>query len=274
MAHAIFTSYAQNMEDIRLWRALRDFTPGRYIDIGAWHPRIHSVSRGFYELGWRGLHFEPNPRIAIKLRSDRPDEIVYESAVSDYEGLLPFYLHGDAGTATGDADLAYAAAPPGRPPTAVTVAVTTLARACAHLHDLEIHWMKIDVEGMEASVLRGWDATTLRPWIIVIEATRPLTRIQTHETFEPRLVQAEYLPAGFDGLNRYYVAREHADLVSAVEEPVSVFDLMDGCCLSRTSGFVSPHLERPHLRDKRLGLSPSRYLSKVAAWMRGCRFWA
>ena len=73
----VFTSYSQNLEDIRLWRALRHVTPGRYIDIGAWDPRIDSMSLGFYEKGWRGYHFEPNPTFAARLRAHRPDETVY-----------------------------------------------------------------------------------------------------------------------------------------------------------------------------------------------------
>ena len=115
-----FTSYAQNMEDIRLWRALRHVRSGRYIDIGAWDPRID----------------------------------------------------------------------------------------------------------------------TLRPWVIVVEATRPLSRIQTHHTFEHLLLGADYLPAGFDGLNRYYVAQEHKELVDPVSEPVSILDLIEGCSLSDSSSFL------------------------------------
>jgi FkbM family methyltransferase len=231
------------MEDIRLWRALRHFTPGRYIDVGAWDPRIDSVSRGFYERGWRGVHFEPHPRLAARLRADRPDEPVHEVALADHEGTLRFFLNGDDGTSTADATLARAAAGPGRSPTEVVVSVTTLARACADLAGRDVHWMKIDVEGLEESVLRGWDATALRPWVVVIEATKPLTRLKTHAALEPLFAAADYVPAGFDGLNCYYVAREHGDLAAAVEEPVSVFDVMEGCRLSPTSPFVASHLD-------------------------------
>jgi FkbM family methyltransferase len=269
MTDSPFLSYAQNMEDIRLWRALRRVTRGRYIDVGAWDPRIHSVSRGFYEQGWRGVHFEPHPRLAARLRADRPDEPVHEVALSDHEGTLRLFLNGDDGTATGDVELARAAAGPGRSPTELVVPVTTLARRCADLAGQEIHWMKIDVEGMEQAVLRGWDATVLRPWIVVVEATRPLTRIQTHEALTPLLAAADYLPAGFDGLNRYYVAREHGDLAALVEEPVSVFDLVDGCSLDSTSPFVAGHLERLRTIEASWVWRGSRPLRALASWLRG-----
>ena len=49
-------SYAQNFEDVMLWRALGKVENGFYIDIGAQHPVIDSVSKAFYDNGWRGIH--------------------------------------------------------------------------------------------------------------------------------------------------------------------------------------------------------------------------
>ena len=54
-------SYAQNFEDVILWRALRDVPNGFYIDIGAGHPVADSVTMHFYEHGWRGINVEPDP---------------------------------------------------------------------------------------------------------------------------------------------------------------------------------------------------------------------
>jgi FkbM family methyltransferase len=269
MSDPTFNSYAQNMEDIRLWRALRHVRQGSYIDVGAWDPLIDSVSRGFYELGWRGIHFEPHPVYAARLRADRPDETVYEMALSAQEGTLRFFLVDNEGTSTADAGLAAAVAARGRTPVETIVPVTTLARQSTQFTGTEIHWLKIDVEGMEAEVLRGWDATILRPWIVVVEATRPLTRIHTHTAFEPILVAADYLPAGTDGLNRYYVAREHEELCEAVAEPVSVFDLMDGCQLSAHSLFVAPHLERLRCLEASWSWKITRPLRALDALLRG-----
>ena len=52
-------SYAQNFEDVILWRALKHVERGFYIDVGAQDPVINSVSLAFYEKGWRGVHVEP-----------------------------------------------------------------------------------------------------------------------------------------------------------------------------------------------------------------------
>ncbi|OOB13428.1 methyltransferase, partial [Burkholderia cenocepacia] len=49
------TTYAQNFEDILLWRSLGHIPSGQYIDVGAHHPSQDSVSQLFYEHGWRGV---------------------------------------------------------------------------------------------------------------------------------------------------------------------------------------------------------------------------
>ena len=53
-----FVSYAQNFEDVMLWRALKHIKQGCYIDVGAQDPIHDSVSKVFYEHGWRGIHIE------------------------------------------------------------------------------------------------------------------------------------------------------------------------------------------------------------------------
>ena len=82
------TSYAQNFEDVMLWRALGHIHNGFYIDVGAQHPVLDSVSKAFYEYGWRGIHVEATSVYAALIRTDRPDEIVLQVALSDKPGSL------------------------------------------------------------------------------------------------------------------------------------------------------------------------------------------
>ena len=58
-----FVSYAQNFEDVMLWRALRHVESGFYIDVGAAHPDDYSVTRAFYDRGWSGINVEPTSRV-------------------------------------------------------------------------------------------------------------------------------------------------------------------------------------------------------------------
>jgi FkbM family methyltransferase len=234
-----FLSRAQNLEDIVLWRALRHVTDGRYIDIGACDPRWLSVSRGFYEQGWRGVHFEPLPASAAKLRADRPDEPVHQIALADHDGMLTFFVSSVEGNSTGVPELAAADAPQ------VSVPVRTLASFGAGWAGTEVHWMKIDVEGMEAAVLRGWDARLLRPWVLVVEATRPNSTEPNHAEWEPIVLAAGYRFALFDGLNRFYVAEEHLELLPTVSIPGNIFDLHEGCRLEAWRPYLTPPAPAP-----------------------------
>ena len=157
--HRPFRSRAQNLEDVVLWRALHGVRGGRYVDIGACDPRHISVSRGFYEQGWRGIHFEPTPEFAARLRADRPDETVHQIALSDRCGEMTFFASSIDGQSTGIHDLSPADA------ARVVVQTRTLASFGSGWAGDPVHWMKVDVEGMEESVLRGWDHRILRPWI-------------------------------------------------------------------------------------------------------------
>jgi FkbM family methyltransferase len=203
------TSYAQNFEDVILRRALRDVTNGFYIDIGAQDPRVDSISRGFYELGWRGLSIEPTLQYAERLREDRPDETILHAAVSDQPGMIRFFPIPDTGSSTASVDIAAHAKATGWPVQETTVAAITLDQVFDSVEpDKEIHWLKIDVEGFEKQVIDGWRASKRRPWIIVMEAINPIDRSDSFSEWEPLLLAKGYQFVHFDGINRYYLLQK------------------------------------------------------------------
>jgi len=220
-----FVSYAQNFEDVMLWRALKHVPNGVYVDVGAQHPVVDSVSKAFYERGWRGIHIEPVPAYAELLRKDRPDETVLQVALADAEGMLELNVIPDTGLST--AVEAYAQRHQierGYDSQRVQVPVLTLKAATKSLVGKDVHWLKIDVEGFEEKVLKGWDSQTLRPWVMVVEATIPNLPEVDYLNWDPILTAADYQFVYFDGLNRFYVAKEHAELAEAFFCPPNVFD--------------------------------------------------
>lgn len=214
-----FFSYAQNFEDVMLWRALKHIENGSYVDVGAQDPVNDSISKAFYERGWRGVHIEPVPEYAALLRKHRPDETVLEVALADAEGVIDFYVAPDTGLST--AVSAYAA---NMPCQQIQVRALMLKSALASLAGKDVHWLKIDVEGFEESVLKGWDSRILRPWILVVEATIPNSTEENYARWEPMVIAANYQFVYFDGLNRFYVAKEHAELIPAFSRPPNCFD--------------------------------------------------
>ena len=220
-------SYAQNFEDVMLWRALKHIERGFYIDIGAQDPVVDSVSLAFYEQGWRGVHVEPTPAYAQALRVARPDETVVQAAVGAEAALIPIYEVADTGLSTGNAHFARLHGESGFPSTPIEVPCIRLSELLARWAERDLHWIKIDVEGMEASVLRSWAPSPVRPWILVVEATVPRSPEPSFRDWEPIVLTLGYRFAYFDGLNRFYVHEAHLDLLSAFAAPPNVFDAFE-----------------------------------------------
>lgn len=206
------TSYARNFEDVLLWRALKEIEAGFYLDIGAGDPVLGSVSLAFYERGWRGLTVEQDGQFADKLRAARPDEEITHAVVSPTPGPAPA-MRLDA----------------------------LLDKAGGR----DIHWMRIAAD----QALESWGESAVRPWVVVVESTRPRTQ-EDSAGWEPLLLEKGYRPVHFDGLNRFYVSEAHADLAARFTTGPNTFD---DFVLAETSYFARP--QAAELRALRLELT-------------------
>jgi FkbM family methyltransferase len=218
-------SYAQNFEDIMLLRALRSVEHGFYVDVGADWPDQDSVTKLFSDRGWWGINIEPNPALFDLLAKSRPRDVNLQCAAGTVEGSMTLELLPDTGLSTLDPALAENYRNQGQEVVHHDVDVLRLETILArHVpEEQEIHFLKIDVEGFESSVIEGNNWTVNRPWIVLVEATRPTTQ-EVSVPWEPRILEQGYRFVYFDGLNRFYVAEEHADLTSTFERPPNVFD--------------------------------------------------
>jgi FkbM family methyltransferase len=220
-----FISYAQNFEDLMLWRALKHVDPGFYIDVGANDPDYDSVTKAFYERGWSGINVEPVPQWFERLQEARPRDINLQLALGAEPGEITLYELPDTGLSTAEKEFAERhEAERGYQSRELRVKVDTLSSICERFHPAPIHFLKIDVEGAEKAVFQGTDFGKIRPWIIVVEATLPNSQEESYSDWEPLLLNAGYEYVYFDGLNRYYVAIEHENLKGAFKAPPNVFD--------------------------------------------------
>src|SRR5215475_889153 len=220
-----FISYAQNYEDVMLWRALKHIDHGFYIDVGANDPDLDSVTKAFYERGWHGINVEPAPQWFERLEKARPRDINLQLALGAEPGEITLYEIPDTGLSTLEKKFAERhEAEHGFQSRELRVKMDTLSGICEKFHVAPIHFLKIDVEGAEKAVLQGADFGKIRPWIILLEATLPLSQEESYSDWEPLLLNAGYEYAYFDGLNRYYVAGEHENLKAAFKTPPNVFD--------------------------------------------------
>jgi FkbM family methyltransferase len=217
------TSYAQNFEDVILWRALRHVRQGCYVDVGAWDPVTDSISLGFYEKGWRGIHVEPEPRAAARLRAARGDEDVLQVAVGS-AGSTDFYVVRDTGLSTCDAAMAKRHATHGWQVEETAVACVPLCQVLDRARERDVHWLTIDVEGMESAVIQGWAPSPVRPWIVVVEVMSPYGIGADSLDWEPVLLGLGYKFVYFDGLNRFYLSVAHPELRRHFGPGPNVFD--------------------------------------------------
>jgi FkbM family methyltransferase len=150
-----FISYAQNCEDVMLWRALQHVPNGRYMDVGANHPSDDSVTKAFYERGWRGVNVEPIRSLHGLLQLERPHDINLCCGISSRCGKAMFHeVVGAEGLSTLDNVIANTHVLSGREIHSYEIPVETISSLCA-MHQIdEIHFLKIDVEGAEQAVLQ------------------------------------------------------------------------------------------------------------------------
>lgn len=207
-----FVSHARNFEDVLLWRALHHVEEGFYVDVGAGWPTGQSVTRAFYDRGWRGINVEPDPSLHALLLRDRPRDRNVLLAVDERPGRRPMVFFGDTGQSTLHGDVAARHVKDGRPHEVRDVEVTTLAALWAQYVPVgrSVHFLKVDVEDLDGPVLRGQDWSRNRPWIVVTEATIPPSRYERLPACSSTLLESRYVPAWADRHVRFFVAEEHA----------------------------------------------------------------
>lgn len=209
-----------------LWRALGHIENGFYIDVGAQHPETHSVTKFFYDNGWAGINFEPVNQWHRLLESDRTRDINLKVAAGSCESSIDFYEIPDTGLSTSDQSLAMQHTEQLEVTAKrVMVPVTTVFDVCNKYKVGPIHFLKIDCEGAEEAVLAGTQLALIRPWVVIIEATAPLSEKLNHESWEHHLKDNKYRFVYFDGLNRFYVSEEkYRELKLSFLTPPNVFD--------------------------------------------------
>lgn len=201
----IFISYAEYLEDLILYDALKEYKEGFYVDIGAFDPIDISVTKAFSLRGWKGINVEPLSERHEALVFDRPSDINLKLCVSDSEGEITLFEAGGASTVEQKTlkNIKLNNALSGNS----SVRAVTLERLLNENvpQGQPIHFLKIDVEGHEEKVLRGMNFASNRPRIIIIESVVPWKGTPSHDEWEPILLANGYNCSFAYRNNRYYV---------------------------------------------------------------------
>ncbi len=216
--------HGEYYEDYVLASVLDGVASGTYIDVGANHPIEDNVTALFYERGWHGIIIEPNAEYIPLYAKLRPRDVHLNVGIASAGGTLTFYKVTDppggdgryaaGGLSTFDPAVAQRRRRAGLTVSESMVTVTTLNKVLEQRPLEEITILSIDVEGFEKQVLESIDLRKHRPLVIVVEACLPGTEVPSYDLWEGLLLQAGYAPAMSDGLNRYYVPQDRADLLA------------------------------------------------------------
>jgi FkbM family methyltransferase len=220
-----FVSYSANAEDVLLRRLFPGPVAGFYVDVGAAHPIWDSDTKALWDRGWRGINVEPQEEFLAELRRYRPDDVSLGVALSDAPGELTFFEVEGTGLSTLDKHNAARAEAKGYRVRPRRVPILTLAQVLAENNvPPTFEFLKIDVEGLEQSVLAGNDWQRFRPHVVMIEATVPETPIRRQDGCCALLTGMGWRHAWFDGLNDWYLAPNFQPPNGAFDAPPNVFD--------------------------------------------------
>ena len=187
----MFISYAKNLEDVALWRALGTIERGTYVDVGATDPVRDSTTFALYRQGWRGALVTPEPSFVEALRERRAGDVVVARAAEPAGPVAPLD------------DLLVEAGFDGR----------------------TIHLCTIDGAGRESDALAGFDLRRWRPWVLVVAETKRDRPGPVHHGWEQRVLESGFVHCLFDGANRFYVDERHtARLARVLSYPACALD--------------------------------------------------
>jgi FkbM family methyltransferase len=223
---AVVISYSQNQEDVVLFRLIQLIPEGFYVDVGAAHPFLDNVTYALYKAGWRGINVEPMKPEADLLKELRPRDVTYEVAVGNAEGQVVLHMAPveNRGATTADKDLVAVYTSAGQTFEEFEVDVVRLDRILEENKVANVHILKIDVEGGERAVLDGVSLVKYRPWVLVIEATKPNSTEDVSSEWEDIVLEAGYTLTLFDGLNKFYVRNDMPEIGKLMSTPANVFD--------------------------------------------------
>lgn len=167
--------YSQGGEDAILQgifrQKLKRGEPGFFVDVGAYHPFIHSNTHYFYIRGWRGINIDPRPGGMDIFNKIRRRDINLETAIGTEGGTATYYLIDKDSTMNSFSQenlrehglLEYVKEE-------IPILTTTLEAVFEeYLPEKEIDFLSIDVEGLDYEVLQSNNWVKFKPKVVVIE---------------------------------------------------------------------------------------------------------
>ncbi len=215
-----------------LWRALQHVKKGFYIDMGAYFSDKDSVTKLFYEKAWCGVNVEPNSEYHTELTKKQPRDKSFRFVLSNKSGLTEINILNFAesnlstGLSTLDRDLATKHVTASYLMKTDRVESLTLAKLIKKYITVsqEIHFLKINVEGLEKEVIESNNWRRYQPWVVLAESISPTNYEENYLNWKYLLTSVDYHFVYEDQINRFYISPKHPELQAASRYPPNLFD--------------------------------------------------
>jgi hypothetical protein len=175
---AMHISYSQFGEDlvVRNYFAENfDNSGGRFIDVGAFHPFKCSNTMLLSQLGWRGINIDCDPVKIARFKKLRPRDQNICAAVGELARDMLYVEYSREGLTNRIADpreknlLSFTGEKPMKA-TPVRVMPLTVIIEQSIFRGQHFHYLNVDCEGQDLSVLKSLDFSRYSPELITVEA--------------------------------------------------------------------------------------------------------
>jgi FkbM family methyltransferase len=197
LSRAVFDSYAQCGEDLIMsWLLTKtplELKKPSYLDIGTHDPILSNNTYTFYVEGGRGVLIEPNPALADRIKSERPEDKLLSVGVGiDDTPELDYYMFNDSQLNTFSKEDKDRVLKVDRVKLEKTIKVPliTINRVIAeHMGGKAPDALSIDIEGWDLKVLQTLDFAKYRPKVICTETI--ITTTFDHDPEIPKFLESK-----------------------------------------------------------------------------------
>lgn len=165
----INNSYSQNGEDKIIEKLFDKDYVGKYLEIGAYHPKRLSNTYRFYKKGWRGVVIEPNPNIKKLFIRFRPQDIFMNVGISDKSQVLNYYQFLIPALNTFSQVEADKNIKQGH---MLKNILKIKTKGIKEIVNNKIDFLSIDTEGFDEMILKNWDWKKYQPRVICVESDK------------------------------------------------------------------------------------------------------
>ncbi|MBM3138556.1 MAG: FkbM family methyltransferase [Chloroflexi bacterium] len=164
-------------EDVLVRKLVGHIKNGFYVDLGAYHPFIHSNTAGLWLKGWSGINVDANPHSIRLFEQIRNADINIWAAVLPTQQIrenrevmlcipdVPDDKHGISARGSCQSGIVTSR---GMTKT-IAVPAISVAEILERSHRNKIDYLNIDLEGMDDAILKEFDFERYNPYVVSIE---------------------------------------------------------------------------------------------------------